>query len=394
MTISLSNRDNVAADSQLTAYPALTGLRGLAAGWVLIYHAWVAAEPRLMLLPVAGTQIDITPIFSSGGVGVDIFFTLSAFLLALPFAHANACGLEGPRTSAYLWRRCLRILPAYYVQLFLVLATALALTGTLPLSGSQLASHLVLWLNLGPQPVAPLVGVWWTLPIEFGFYLLLPLLAPWLRPARILWLLLLAIVATLGYRYAMFAYISERSVGEKVLMLEQLPGRLDQFIVGTFAAVYIANRPDLGRALSRKAGLILAILGTTLLLTLITLAHLNFETYWSGNPLLFVFHLLAAIAVAALIVAACSDRVKDLRVLRSRPLVFLGTVSYSLYLWHQLILMWLARQPWIDLLSPYTLPALLLIGAPAACLVAWVSWRLVELPSLAWGRSAFSRRNG
>ena len=343
-----------------------------------------------MLLPVAGTQIDITPIFSSGGVGVDIFFTLSAFLLALPFAHANSRGVQSQRTSAYLWRRCLRILPAYYVQLLLVLVAAITLTGTLPLSASQLAAHSILWLNLGPHPVAPLVGVWWTLPIEFGFYLLLPLLAPWLTPRRIFWLLLFAIVATLGYRYAMFAYIAERSVGEKVLLMEQLPGRLDQFIIGTAAAVYIASRKDLGRDISRATSSMLAIFGCTLLLVLITLAHLNFESYWSGHPLLFVFHLMASLAIAAVIVAACSDRAKDLRLLRSPPLLFLGTVSYSLYLWHQLILMWLARQVWIETLSPYTLPALLLIGAPAACVVAVASWRLIELPSLRWGRSAFS----
>ncbi len=342
-----------------------------------------------MLLPVAGTDVDLTPIFSSGWVGVDIFFTLSAFLLALPFAHANARGLPSQPMPDYLWRRCLRILPAYYVQLLIVLLAAAALTGSLPLTATQLLAHLVLWLNIGPQPVAPLVGVWWTLPIEFGFYLLLPLLAPMLTPKRVIWLLLVGIAATLVYRHAMFAYVAERSVGEKILLLEQLPGRLDQFILGAVTAVLIANHADLGRNLSRRACVLLVIFGMALLMGILVLAHLNFETYWEGHPLVFVFHLLASIAVVALIVAGCSDHAKDLRVLRSRPLVFLGTVSYSLYLWHQLILMWLARQLWIDSWTPYTLPALLLIGGTTACVLAWVSWRLIEKPALSWGRSAF-----
>ena len=69
---------------RLSELPELTGLRGLAAVWVLIFHVWAfAGEPALSL---GGSGISLAPLFATGWAGVDVFFTLSAFLLTLPFA--------------------------------------------------------------------------------------------------------------------------------------------------------------------------------------------------------------------------------------------------------------------------------------------------------------------
>lgn len=372
-------------------YPALTGLRGFAAAWVLFYHAWVAAEPRAMSLPLGFVEIDMTPFFSFGWFGVDIFFVLSAFLLALPFANARAQGAQTPSWREYFKRRVLRILPAYYTQLLLVLLFVGFTENRLGLSVGSLAAHMVLWLNIGPQPVAPLVSVWWTLPIEFGYYLLLPFLAPLLTYRRVTALIVAAIAVSVAYRFGMFEYADGRSIGEKVLLLEQLPGRLDQFVIGSAAAVWVANRPDKGRALSPFVARLLFVGGIAFIATLALQLHWNPSAYWEGHPLLFCFHMLTSFGIAAVVIAACSDTLDDFRVLRSRTMVFLGTVSYSLYLWHQLILMWLARQPWVEWPSPYIMPALLVIGGGLALLVAWLSWKFVEVPFLRLGTSAYAR---
>lgn len=377
------------APEPLGAYPALTGLRGLAAAWVMIFHAWGASEPRLMPVPLFGTDIDFTWFFASGWVGVDIFFTLSAFLLALPFAYAAATQTAQPRLADYLRRRCLRILPAYYLQLALVLGATFLLEGRLALAPRELGAHLLLWLNIGPEPVTPLVAVTWTLPIEFGFYLLLPLLVPLLTPRRAFLLLAGAIVSTFAYRYGMFLTIADSSVAEKVRLLEQLPGRLDQFALGAVTAVWVANRTDLGRALGLVQTRALTVFGLGLFAVMFVLMYYNQMQYFDGHPLLFSFHLGISVAIAALILALCSDQNRDLRVLASRPMVFLGTISYSFYLWHQVIQQWLMKQPWLDHWSPYPLPALLLVGGSLTIVVAWLSWRFVEAPALALGRSGF-----
>ncbi len=375
----------------LREYPSLTALRGFAALWVLVYHAWVEAGPRLMLVPLGFTDLDITSAFSMGWIGVDIFFSLSAFLLALPFVSAAREGRDQPRLRDYFQRRVLRIMPAYYVQLALVLGFVWWAEDRLAIAPSAIAAHLVLWLNMGPQPVPPLVGVWWTLPIEFGYYLLLPFLVPLLTPKRCIWLVLSAIIITVAYRYGMFQYAVGKgaSVGEKVVLLEQLPGHLDQFVLGSVAAVWIASRPDYGRSLDAGRARSLTIIGVAIVILMMALLHWNVMAYWEGHPLLFCFHLIVSIGVTAFIIGACSDQHPDLRLLRWRPMVFLGTISYSIYLWHQLIIQWLGKQDWIALPTPYTLPMLLLIGGALTLVAAWLSWRLIEAPCLRWGRSAF-----
>lgn len=79
----------------------LTGLRGYAALWVLIYHTWVVATPRLMSVEIGSYSIDLTPFFSCGWAGVDIFYTLSAFLLTLSFAEAAIEEKKGLRLFPY-----------------------------------------------------------------------------------------------------------------------------------------------------------------------------------------------------------------------------------------------------------------------------------------------------
>ncbi len=380
--------------TELRSYPALTALRGLAALWVFVYHAWVLAEPRWMALSIGGSEFNLTPYFSLGWIGVDVFFTLSAFLLTLPFAVANQRGGPAPAVGNYLLRRCLRILPAYYVQLLLVLAFIAIVEQRAGLSTGGLIAHLLLFLNLGPQPVSPLVGVWWTLPIEFGYYLVLPLLLPFLRGHRIWALLVVVIALTLAYRYGMFLYALDRPISTKVILIEQLPGRLDQFVLGSLAAVWIARQPDLGRNLDPGRSRALTLVGLAIALLLMHLLHWNSAGYWAGEGLLFCFHLFMGLAIALIIVGLCSDHHPDTRLLRARPLVFLGTVSYSFYLWHQLIIMRLAREAWMAEPTPYLLPMLLLVGGAASLFVAWLSWRFVEQPCLAWGRSAFARTDG
>jgi len=211
-----------------------------------------------------------------------------------------------------------------------------------------------------------------------------------MTPRRVLWLAIGAICVTLAYRYGMFLHAADRSVGEKVLLLEQMPGRLDQFALGSVAAVWVANRSDMGRSLAPWLARALIVFALSVIAILFYLMGRNYLMYWEGHPLLFSFHLGISVAIVALIIALCSDRERDLRLLRTRPMIFLGTISYSLYLWHQLILQWLAKQPWLDTWSPYPLPGLLLIGGGLAIAVAWISWRLVEKPCLAWAGSSYT----
>ena len=99
----------------------LTGLRGWAALWVLIFHVYEASQHGLVAFPIGKWNIDLTPFFSLGWSGVQIFFVLSGFLLSLPFAQWQAGTREKPNLERYLFRRAARVFPAYYVQLAILL---------------------------------------------------------------------------------------------------------------------------------------------------------------------------------------------------------------------------------------------------------------------------------
>ena len=109
--------------------PALTGLRGLCALWVLLYHAWVYVTPQEITFPLFGEVFRFHVAMSIGWSGVQILFVLSAFLLTTPFARYNA-GLGGrPGVSKYLARRIARVFPAYHAQLLLLLGEQHLLAG-------------------------------------------------------------------------------------------------------------------------------------------------------------------------------------------------------------------------------------------------------------------------
>lgn len=362
--------------------PALTGLRGFAALWVLLLHVWhFAGEPGLQ--PWAGGPA-FAPLFSTGWAGVDVFFCLSAFLLAMPYARWRSQGAARPDSGRYLWRRVLRIYPAYLLQLGVLLGIS-ALTGYgRMLDPGEFVAHLFLWFNVGRDWVAPLVGVWFTLPIEFGFYLLLPFLAPMLDRRRWPWLLAGAVVLSIGWRWIAWNLAAGEPVPVRVIEIERLPGRLDQFVIGMLAgSAFIATLANGWRP--RRPGLWFCggVAGCVVLLAV--LHRIRFD-YWDGHPLLFVWHaLFSACLVPVLLAAAWGER-GALVLFGSRVLRELGRISFGVYLWHLPIA--LAVLPYLPGAWSATtkLVALLVIVLPATIVVAGVSYLLVERPLLERGK--------
>lgn len=169
----------------------LTGIRGWAALWVFLYHAWSLSGYPDFTVVLAGVTLDFTPLVSMGLAGVTIFFVLSGFLLAIPFAEWQSGLRQRPALDRYFLRRVMRVFPAYYAQLAILLLIAAWVPGQTGIDDwGSLFRHLLMLFTPPPLGTLPINNVWWTLPIEFSFYLVLPLLALLLRPGR--WWLLLA----------------------------------------------------------------------------------------------------------------------------------------------------------------------------------------------------------
>jgi peptidoglycan/LPS O-acetylase OafA/YrhL len=364
---------------------ALTGLRGVAAFAVFAFHAWLLAgsQDPGPVVPMLSPAIDW--LLRIGWTGVDVFFTLSAFLLALPYARAAVQGAAAPDWRRYLRRRAARILPAYWVQLAIVLAAALAglawgfSTPAWPGWPAALA-HVALWIDAWPR-VAPLLPHWWTLPVEFGFYLLLPLLARAFAPRRWPWLLLLVACA---WAWRAGWELHPRADFAHIAWIDQLPGRIDQFAIGMLAAWAWVHFEARRRPLSPRHANVLLVTGAIAFLAMPALQLLDgrptVTQALSLHPVVVAWHGLASLAIAAILLACVAGAPLATRVLAARPVLWLGEISYSLYLWHLPVIAWVLWQSGGHVAPvdfwPYFSASLLLSLALAA-----LSWRFVERPA-------------
>ena len=182
---------------------------------------------------------------------------------------------------------------------------------------------------------------------------------------------------------------------EKVWALEQFPGRIDQFLAGMFASHLARAKDGTARrirdalSVSTPSRILLACVGPVTLVALGYLLHVDdfYLRYWDGHPWVYAWHLVAGLAIAtsfyAIAVRAGAATGAPMAA-PWRTLAALGLVSYSFYLWHELLLRWLSA--WIKAVwGAATLPALgmnFALGLPLALAVAIAWFALFEAPFL------------
>jgi peptidoglycan/LPS O-acetylase OafA/YrhL len=364
---------------RIAQLPALTGLRGFAALWVLLYHVWAMSGGPALSMPGIPAMKGAT-FLSLGWAGVDLFFCLSAFLLVLPFANWRYAGAAKPASGRYLMRRILRIYPAYLFQLTVLVLIAAMFGHGRVLSVQELVAHLFLWFNMGWDWVTPLVGVWFTLPIEFSFYLLLPFLAPLIDRRRWPWLLLGAILISIGYRYFTHIAFLDEPAAIQVIAIERLPGRIDQFVIGMLAGTaFVAAGLRGWRPASPERWFWVGMAGLLgVSAALIEVA----DSYWAGHPLLYVWHALFSACLVPVLLACAWDARSATWLLANRPMRYLGDISFGVYLWHMpviLLILTYIPESWPQVLRFWIL---LLAALVTTLLVAEISHRFIERPFL------------
>jgi peptidoglycan/LPS O-acetylase OafA/YrhL len=350
---------------------ALDGLRGIAAGSVLLFHLWLYATPDA---PGGSLTTAADWVWSSGRLGLNLFFVLSGFLLYRAWLGAALGDGRPPNLRRFLRTRAARILPAYHLALLGSIALLWGLgsvpgvrlpsAGELPLFfvfGENFSSHSLLTLN---PPM-------WTLAVEISFYLALPLIGlvalrigPRPRGQAAL------LMALLGVGVAWNAAVP--SVGP---LSKVLPALLPFFALGMLAALWTRERTlSAGAARWLLAAGLLAVAGN------VALHALDLRLSAASH------NLPAGVGFAAIVAAAGVG--EGLNVLRLRPLVALGTVSYGVYLWHVPMLWWLRGEGLLPLHPVLALPVVLV----PTLLLATASWRFVERPMIELARSRRPRR--
>lgn len=274
----------------------------------------------------------------AGSVGVDWLVLLSAFCLFLPWANAAAQGRPLPltRPAVFYRRRAVRLLPAYYASLLFSLVLALYRAGWSRTLGIDLAAHLTLTQQLFPQSylATRLNGVTWTLTVFALFYLVFPLLAPLCAKWPLPTLAALGLVQ-LGYTCWL---LPQYGSGDYSARFNQLPAFSGVLAVGLAAAWVFAKFAHGGWAQH-----ILPRAGCTAL-GLAALIWLDAEMRAQAAAAEYQqFQLInrMPLVLAAAAVLVCFGLGLTLPGVLRRALRWLAALTYSFYLWHQMLTVFL-----------------------------------------------------
>ena len=345
-------------------FPLVDALRAIAALLIVGYHvAFVSGG-----LGPEGTG----PWLSGLNVGVPLFFVISGFLLYRPWVATRLAATAPPSTRVYALRRALRILPAYWVALVLIVLL-LGREGVFEWPGVLV--YLGLAQAYDPTRFTGGIGQAWTLTVEVAFYAALPLLALAARrlrgPAlRGEWLLIGTLVAvSVVWRAVVLATVDPADPAYFPLLVA-LPAQLDVFAGGMALAVLsAAGREWRGAA----AGWLVAAAAYAALVLL--------RPDGLGARIVVEHELQAIVALGLLAPAVCGAGGPVRGLLAWRPLAWVGLVSYGIYLWHLDVLRELAEH---DL----PVPVLAACGLALSIGFGAASWYGLERHAVRLGRRA------
>jgi peptidoglycan/LPS O-acetylase OafA/YrhL len=356
----------------------LTGLRIVAAAWVVVFHF------HFTPLPGVTEVVDVLgPLITSGALGVDLFFVLSGFVITYTYLDALGPALRVRATARFVWARACRVWPAYAVVfhlfgLWLVARTVfgsdsdIAFQAVQPVLGLGEYVQQLFMVQLWDDPYfdgASWVGSTWSISAEWLAYLLFPLAVLVLFRVRNLPAVVLGIAAVALMAPMAWAYLSS---GSPYYPWSWLVRILCGFSAG--ALMYLAVRRMRRTARKQLCASVMAVA----LPVLIALGLLLGELVGSGRG-------GAVIALFPLLVGALAMADRGPAMVLSAPwAVYGGRISYCLYLVHIPIfeLYWLALQK-LSWLGPDT-PLVHVIGAlvlMSTLTVAALAYRAVEEPA-------------
>ncbi len=341
----------------------LDGLRGFAMFSVFLFHGALTAPRVAEFAPRVLAHLD---------TGVQVFFVLSGFLMYRPFAAAHFGGGPSPSLSRYFIRRAARVYPGYWLAL-----GALVALGSISVAGAPWR-HIALVQTYFRDTGSAGLAVAWTLTVEVSFYVLVPLWSLVIRRCRAraftAELVGVAILAAVGIGCRLWS--GWATPAQAVLVL---PTALVTLSVGMVLAVLSAQQAHVPRLAA-------------------TLLRLGSPAgwWWLGAGGAFAIECalpygffrataseitrdqLLRMPIAFLLVFPCVFGAGGWlrQALSSRPMVFFGTISYGMYLWHTSV---------IREFDGYTvLPNNLqfVVSFVVTGVVATASWFLLERPIL------------
>ncbi len=357
----------VASSSQRIAF--LDGLRAVAILSVVGYHyfsRWTTPDNPQNLYPYGGA---LAPVFHYGYFGVQLFFMISGFVIFMTLYRCSSW-------HEFLWRRLSRLYPAMLAASVLIFFVARIWSGYLfPMHYINLVPGLT-FVELFPWKITPADGAFWSLFVEAKFYVMVAALF-WIAGSKNV-LGILTLVAVFGNMLGPIAYLAGAS-GFTLWMIDYalIPLYLPWFIIGLFVyELHTQKRPSRTGLASLTAAL------------LIIAGHAVYNALSGyGSPVVL---LVQALTIALFFGAFYLRPLQGL--LSASVLVFIGVISYPLYLIHQHIGVSIIHA---TLGGPLKGPVSLIIPiviVSGMVTLAWLIYRFVEVPGQRWLRGQTARR--
>ena len=367
----------------------LTGIRLVAAVWVLLYHSQGPLDAiGVLSIPVLPDFIRV------GRLGVDLFFALSGFILAHTYLSSLGERLKVDKSAKFLWLRLARIYPVHLVMLlvagFAVFAQSIVTGEELDrswLNPWDFIKNLLLIQEWGSDPQRGWNFVAWSLSMEWLAYLIFPFMALVLWRMHkhlptwalcLFWIMSLTPLVIYGLGSSDPYYTENWGSTYRVLTA---------FTAGAISYLIVDRLRDSDRA-AAVCDVLAFVLPAIVVAASVFLAWLPAavspitSTDPDAEPLPPLFHLtLVPVLIAWIGVLALSRRGMA-NLLATKIMVFGGFISYSLYMTHLVWFgLWRAGMKALGIESGplYALSVVFLLGM--SFVIAYVMWRLVEEPA-------------
>jgi peptidoglycan/LPS O-acetylase OafA/YrhL len=348
----------------------IDGLRFFAIAVVVLLHIAVHLR-RLFPEKFSGSEIDtaLAWLFFRGGLGVDVFFAISGFILALPFI--NELVHEGRKVilKDYYIRRVTRLEPPYIISLILLFGLQVA-AGRLSF-GEHLPNFFASFFyihNIVYDAWSVINPVAWSLEIEVQFYLLAPFLFRWLfsikSPTTRRGTIVFIVLSLIAVNFIFKDLIEDLHLRKSIIV------ELHLFLIGVlFADLYLSKRESFsGRTYWND------------LLGIVWIALV----YALKDTRNYVLESIYAFSILLIFLGAFKGRGLN-RFFTLKPVTVIGGMCYSLYLWHYAIIAVLMTYTsyffWSNsFVLNFGIQALLLIPPVLICSAMYFYW--IEKPCM------------
>lgn len=366
---------------------AIDNLRGVAALLVLLSHTWLfTTRYNYSFGPLA-----ISNWLTYGFFAIHLFIILSGFVLAYPLVSDD--GWKQLDVWDFYKRRALRIVPPYYAVIILLVVASFVVPALYNALGAahqtslprptmlELGSHLLFSRNLVAffAPVGSINGVFWSIEVEIAYYLLFPLLMLATRRFGVLNMVVGALLLTVLWRVIIFQNLVDTRRELLFQLFRVFPARLFEFALGILAAMVVYRyRTQIRGFAMLVAGVVFFWFGTMI------------NVGMKGAQFNPMIDIILGVSGFCFVLAICGSEVIR-RIFSSRPLIWVGGFSYSIYLVHQPILQelytWFPDRQGLDAFLTYTVGFTLFA---VAC--AYIFYRLIERPTILLGRRLTRRQ--